>query len=290
LKRWNLRPLYVEGMKGLGDNIYQRAFVKVLAQQRDVYLATPWPELYEDLPVRFVHMTTPLRTQAKNLRRQIREWTAKPANPQLIQPSYGGGLSIVQGMERRFGCAPVEFDLPRFENVIDAAKPICVVRPATVRNEWCAPARNPNPEYIAQAVEALRRDYFIVSVADLQEGAEIALEPLPYADLRLHAGELGVKQLLGLVQAASLVVGGVGWIVPACIAAKTPLFCILGGNGGYNAPEKITDPRMQLDHIGFARPDNYCMCDRMTHKCDKTISNLDEQLGAFLERTRPHRR
>jgi hypothetical protein len=190
-------------MKGLGDNIYQRAFVKVLAQQRDVFLATPWPELYEDLPVQFVHMTTPLRTQAKNLKRQARQWAQRPAGAEVVNPSYGSGElrrgSIVQGMQQRFGIDPGSFDLPKFENVIDAAKPICLVRPATLRNEWCAPARNPHPEYIARVIEAIRGDYFVVSVADLQDGAEYALDPLPHADLQLHAGELNVSQLLGLV-------------------------------------------------------------------------------------------
>ena len=47
--------MIVRGMKGLGDNIYQRAFVKRLPGP--VYLETPWPELYEDLPgVKFVRL------------------------------------------------------------------------------------------------------------------------------------------------------------------------------------------------------------------------------------------
>jgi hypothetical protein len=282
-----LNPLYVETQKGLGDNIYARAFVKTLVQKHDLYLATPWPELYEDLPVRFVRAETNLRTQAKNIARQSREFHQVPPRTSGIHPAYGsrelldGGL--IHGLQRHFGCEPAAWDLPLFENVIEAKKPICVVRPATVRSEWTATARNPRPEYIAEVVERIRDRYFVVSVADLQGTAEYALEPMPYADLKLHAGELNVKHLLGLIQAADIVIGGVGWIVPACIASHTRLICVLGGNGGYNAPERITDPRMDLSRAHFVRPDDYCMCARMQHNCDKRISNLDQQIEAILE-------
>ena len=280
-----MKPLFIDGMKGLGDNIYQRPFIKVLAQEWDVHIATPWPELYEDLPVKFVHQATRLRTQAKNLARQQRQWHGRPIG-KTIRPGYGGVElqkgGILEAMQAKFGVLPAEMDLPAYQNVIEATKPICLVRPATVRREWKATARNPLPEYIAQAVERVRRDFYVVSVADLSGAEEIALQPLPYADLQLHSGELDVKQLLGLIQAAELVIGGVGWIVPACIAAKTPLFCILGGNGAYNSPEAVTDKRMDIRRVGFAVPDSYCRCRDMQHNCNKTISNLDEQLEAFL--------
>ncbi|MGV2896737.1 hypothetical protein ACNPPY_13175, partial [Achromobacter sp. AGC78] len=70
--------MIVRGMKGLGDNIYKRAFVKKL--QGPVYLETPWPELYEDLPdVKFVRSETPLRTQSKNMARQDEaRWVKAP--------------------------------------------------------------------------------------------------------------------------------------------------------------------------------------------------------------------
>jgi hypothetical protein len=279
-----LQPLVIEGMKGLGDNIYQRAFVKKLCKDRDVFLETPWPELYEDLPVKFVRSVTSLRTQAKNLARQSRHWHGKPAG-EVMRVSYGAELqhsSIMQAMASRFGCEPEALDLPVYKSAIKAKKPICVVRPVTVRKEWRAEARNPLPEYVRQAVERIRNDYFVVGVADLCGTAEYALNPLPYADLTLYQGELDIGGLLGLVQQADLVLGGVGWVVPACIASKTPLFCILGGNGGYNAPEKITDNRMDLRLVGFANPNSYCMCTHMQHRCNKTISNFEEQLEAYL--------
>lgn len=280
-----MNPLVIDGMKGFGDNIYQRAFIKELVKSRDVYLATPYPELYEDLPVKFMAMQTPLRTQAKNLARQTRNYAIRP-QAETINPSYNGTDlrqgSINDGMARKFGLMPKDYSLPSFQNVIKAKKPICVVRPATIRTEWNASARNPKPDYIFDAIERARNDYFIVSVADILPPYEIALNPIPYADLTLHQGELNVKQLLGLIQAAKLVIGGVGWIVPACISAKTPLFCILGGNGKFNAPEKITHSTMDLSKVYFAQPDNYCHCENMTHDCNKNITNLNGQIDEFI--------
>ena len=37
--------MYIEGMMGLGDNVYQRAFISAI--KFPVYIETPWPELYE---------------------------------------------------------------------------------------------------------------------------------------------------------------------------------------------------------------------------------------------------
>src|SRR5262245_9263081 len=50
-------PLLVRGMWGLGDNCYARPFVRAAAEKYDVWLETPWPELYEDIELRFVRGT-----------------------------------------------------------------------------------------------------------------------------------------------------------------------------------------------------------------------------------------
>ena len=61
-------PVHYLGMHGLGDNIYQRAHVRqAVANGSEIYLTTPWPQLYADLPgVRCVRPNSHLRTQAKN--------------------------------------------------------------------------------------------------------------------------------------------------------------------------------------------------------------------------------
>jgi hypothetical protein len=175
-------------------------------------------------------------------------------------------------------------DLPDF-GPSPIAGAYVVVRPVTVRAEWRADTRNPLPDYIAKAAAELqRRGYQVISVADLEEGAEWALDPLPPADVQYHRGELPVEQLLALVQGAAAVIGGIGWLLPAAIAAKVPAWIVCGGQGGYNAPELITSPGMDLSRIEFVVPDRFCRCIQKQHSCDKRISNYDQRLAAWADR------
>lgn len=259
-------------MQGLGDNVYARAFVKNL--EGSVYLRTPWPQLFSDLPnVLPVKPETDLRTQSKNADK-YHGWHEMPVG--AARRIRYGARPIIQGMELSFGVPPGEFDLPDFGKPIVEGRYI-LVRPVTVRSEWRADSRNPLPEYVAEAASIARRmGYKIVSVADLEEGKEWALDPMPEYDIAFHKGELSVNQLLSLAQHASAVIGGIGWIVPVCIAAKVPAWFVCGGNGGYNSPEHITDKRIDSPKIGWAVPDNFCKCTEALHNCDKRISNHAE--------------
>lgn len=277
-------PLLIRGMRGLGDNIYQRGFVRALP---GAYLDTPWPELYEGLDVHCVRAATSLRTQAKNVRRSRHRWAHPPSRVREMRIGYGHADlragSIIGTMRRQFGVDHPVFDLPDFGPSPQAGR-YAVIRPVTVRTEWRNEARNPDAGHIAQAAQVLRRrGYTVVSVADLAAGAEWAVEPLPEADITWHAGELDICRLLALVQRAALVVGGVGWIVPACIAAQVPLYCVLGGHGGHNAPERITDPRMDLSRVGWAMPDAFCRCSDMRHACRKGIGNFNGKFEQWMD-------
>lgn len=278
----------VQGMRGLGDCIYQRPFVRALCERRtaNVYVDTPWPELYEDLPVRFLRPTTTLRTQARNAAAQpAGRWSLPPhGSPRRIRVAYGSSSlragSIIAAMESCFAVAPSAWDLPAFPRAV-RDRPIAVVRPVTERREWHNAARNPLPEYVAQVAADLMADYRVVSVADLADGAEWLIGEAPPAHERYHAGEIEIRELLGLIQSAAVVVGGVGWIVPASIAAHVPAFVINGGQGGHNARDRITDSRMPLDRIRFVEPDAFCRCENMRHACDKRITGLAERWSAF---------
>lgn len=274
--------MIIHGMKGLGDNIYQRAFIKALP--KPVWLETPWPELYRDVPgIHFLRPDTKLRTQAKNLRRQNAATWERAPRGRLVQVAYGR-QGIFPGMAGCFRSRATALDLPDF-GPSPVEGPYVLVRPVTVRAEWRADTRNPLPEYIAQAAaEMQRRGYRVVSVADLEPGKEWALDPLPPADIRFHAGELPVEQLLALLQGASAVIGGIGWIVPAAIAARAPAWIVCGGQGGFNHPELITHPSMDLSRITFAVPDNFCRCTQKQHACDKRIADYDARFAAWADR------
>lgn len=282
-----MSAIVIEGMQGLGDGIYQRAYLRTLAARGDsVYLATPWPELYDDLGINYLMRATRLRTQDKNLSRQTgARWSQRPHAARQMRIRYGSaafreGGSIPRAMEACFGVPPAGWDLPPFPR-FKRDRPIAVIRPVTERREWHNSARGPLPEYVAEVAADLMATHHVVSVADIAEGEEWLSGAAPPAHERFERGELRVSLLLGLIQSAAVVVGGVGWVVPACIAAGTPLFVIHGGHGGHNARERITDPRMDLTHVRFAEPDRFCRCEGMRHDCDKRNSRLAEQWAAF---------
>src|SRR5262245_598276 len=281
-----LNPILVRGMWGLGDNIYSRPFVRAAAAQYELHLETPWPELYADLDIRFVRGSRKLRTQQKNMARQSLDVWCDPFPMRQIKVGYVGleALSIIGSLERRWSPLRVRFD-PRLFDLPDlgpspivSSKPIAVVRPVTIRTEWRNEARNPRPEYVAAIADELMATHTVVAVADLAPGEEWLVGDPPPAHRYLLDGELPVRELLALVRDADIVIGGVGWIVPAALALKVKAFIVMGGQGGHNAPEKITNPRLDLSRIGFAIPEKFCRCTNMLHACDKRIA---DPLGQF---------
>lgn len=278
-------------MHGLGDSIYEMPFVRAESERREVYLVTPWPELYEDLPVKFVRPARQYRTQIKNLDRQPDGRWVEHIPRQRDAKGFWYGLkdpndNAIREFEKQVPLSgPLRFDLPDMgPSPVSARKPLAVIRPVTVRQEWRNRARNPDPRYVWLAARILRaRGWHTVSVADVEPPAETLLGDPPVCDQVFHRGELTVKPLLSLVQHADLVVGGVGWIVPAAIAAGTPLIAIGGGMGWHNGPEKVTDPRMDLSRTRFILPDPYCRCKNVSHDCNKRIPGFRTRFERALE-------
>jgi hypothetical protein len=270
---------YFIGMQGLGDNLYQRAVIRAMDQP--VYLETAWPQLYADLQVLCVKPATTLRTQLKNIATQ--KYCRPPRGLPARRIGYGGEGSMLQSMCDSVGVKrrDIVFDGPPV--VIPGRRPYVVVRPATVREEWRADARNPAPKYIASAADSARAaGYDVISIADLAEGREWAVEPLPFAHEQLHRGELGFMEMLGLVAGADGVIGGVGWLAPAAVAYHVPMLLLYGGAGGYNGPQRIFDSPMNLDRIVQVMPDNFCMCRNNQHTCDKTTTGLEHHIARFF--------
>jgi hypothetical protein len=294
-----MKPIEINSMHGLGDNIFIRPFVRAQAAIRPVFLATPWPELFEDIPnIKFQYHISRLRTQAKNLARQAtknREWAGTlPFDTPRVQLGYGDVElramgSITKVIERKLPLNgfPYKLDLPRSMHA-RFKTPTALIRPVTTRKEWTNTARSPRPEYVYQIAERLMATHDVVLVADLKDKEEWIEGELPPHHRAYLRGELSVEALLRFVAEASVVVGGVGWIVPAAIAAGTPAFVINGGQALHNKKSVVTDPRMDLSKIYFAEPDNFCHCNQMRHaSCDKTIKDLDAHwtnFGSLLAR------
>jgi hypothetical protein len=285
-----LTPLVLRCPYGLGDAIYIRPVIRDQALKRDVYCETPWPELYEDLPVRFIEPPTTLRVQAAQMKRQLpSRWSPRPAVAETRTLYYSAEAfsqgNVYQAMAHQM--EPVArplWDLPDMGPCpFDTSdSPLVIVRPCVVRKDWPNPSRNPRPEYVAQISGDLKaRGYAVVVVCDLSAGEEWIEGEMPPHNYALTNGELSTRQLLASVQNAALLVGGVGWIVPAAIAAHTPAFIVLGGNGGANAPDKIIDPRMDARLVGFAWPETLCLCSDQHHQCRKDIPDLMQQWQAW---------
>jgi len=283
-------------MWGLGDNIYARPFMRAAASQYDLWLDTPWPELFEDLDIRFVRGSRRLRTQTNNIALQSEDrWSRPPLSTREVILNYGNiaAGSIIRSLEGRSGANlrtgldPALFDPPDMgPSPVVSDRPIAVIRPVTVRSEWLNKARNPKPEYVNALADELMATHTVVVVADLAAGHEWLVGNLPPAHQHFIFGELKIRELLALVRDADIVIGGVGWIVPAALALKTRTFVVLGGHGGHNAPEKITDPRLDLSRIGFAMPDRFCRCTHMLHNCTKDISDPVAQFHRWFQRSR----
>lgn len=286
----------IYGMRGLGDSIYHRPFVRSLVRSNEVWLRTAWPELFDDIPgLRLLRDITRLRTQAKNIvrnsQRQYHHNPPRSSGVQVIQAKYGISSpyrGIIPDFEAVFG-VPFEaelFDLPRGgPSPVLLDRPIALVRPVTVRSEWANPARNCLPEYINEAIALLRQTHHVVSVADVIDGGEWFVGQPPVAETMFHHGELTFPYLMNLVRNAAVIVGPVGWIVPAAVAARRPLILIAGGQGAWNAPEVLYTPDVDTSRVQWIMPDNYCRCCHVDHTCEKTITNFTTQFQRALERS-----
>lgn len=284
---------YVEGMHGMGDNLHQRALIRQwLAAGEEVWLDTPWPEIYHDLPVHCFSTGSRLRTQAKNIRRSGIKGSRGPAEysrrtrifytPDQIRKSR----SILKAMAH-FADVPqadLDFRMPvpatwKHGLSLPADRPVLVVRPLVTRREWggCA-ARNPDAIAYAEIFDRLCGDAYVVSIADLERGKEAATTELP-ADLCLHKGELNFKGLAALWRDADAVYCSPGFGVVLAQAVSTPVCAVYGGH------EKAYT---QSGGDAFApclylEPDVGCECHNHHHACDKriTIALWHDKIDAF---------
>lgn len=293
----------IKSFHGIGDTIYIRPFIKEINNMGiDVYMDTSIPQLFKDLKhVKLIKPDILWRTQSNNISNNSNDisWYQGEiptfSRGTIIDPLYGSEdlikSSVISSFEEKMNISfdKLEMDYPETLNrhgiQIPKGKKLAIIRPVTIRAEWECSSRAPLPNYISWCSKVLMNSgYYVISIADIERNEEWLLEPSPEAHLYLYNRELTIEQTLSLIQDADIVVGGSGFIVPAAIAAKVPLFIIFGGRGGFDAPWKILDLRMDLTRVGWALPDNFCRCTNMKHDCNKTISDIDRQFFDFMAR------
>ena len=293
-----MKTVLVNCYEGIGDSIYARPFIEQLCVDGyKVYLKTVLPELYEDLNVSFIDpCNVQYRTQLNNFAKTKSTFIEDPplVFDRTIFYRYGPrdlkNHSIFGCLERAFGyeigsqSPKLSLPITLPEHGLTLPKKVAIVRPPTVRKEFFCSTKIPLADYIAWCARILMESgYYVISLADCMENQEWIEGEEPPADLKLHRGELGLYKTLSLIKAASAVVSGSGFVVPAALAAGVPLFTIFGGRGAYDNPHKIFDLRMDLKKVGWVLPDKFCRCDKQIHDCDKTITNLDDKFFQFMK-------
>lgn len=273
----------VAGFEGLGDTVYMRGPLKKLVErEKTVYLTTPWPQLFWDMPgVKPVRPDTILRTQAENTNRVDPSiWHQEPPGLRWYEYKYDndrlarGQTPITAFMEQLCVSDPIDFSMavnPAWISkwMLELPRPIGIVHPPVVRSEWTNTSRNPKMEYLQDVVSS-RKDIYWISVGWEKPGQEwLDGPPLGGVQKRFDHGELQITEVIALVKLASLVLCGPSFPLPMSAAIGTPVLCLFGGS---LPPRCLVDPRMGA-HVGYVAPQPFCACFSAGHACNK---NLDK--------------
>lgn len=279
-----LKGCVVNGPEGFGDTIYMRPAIKKLAEQWEaVFVRTPWPQVFWDIP-----KVRPARPHGIFYRTQ--NANAATVDPMIWHYPPGGllemngfynmehfraGTTIVRAFMQQFRVSdPADFSMkvnPEWEPewLKDVPRPFGVVHPPSIRREWMNTARNPRPDYIQQVIDS-RPDVHWISVGfnvgdqEWYEGG-----PLRGVARNFDNGELSASQLLAVLGRADLAVSGPCWLLPAAAALGTPLFCIFGGS---IPPQLLIDHQRMGTSVVAVHPVPFCPCFQNEHGCNKSIS------------------
>lgn len=301
----DLPRIAVEGMHGLGDNLHQRAIVRELMRDREVWLETPWPQVYHDLVGPQLHLMSKgsrLRTQAKNAAAHASEFEApRRAIDDKLRIHYPPAVvraegSVLAAMSTTAGLPVGDFRMPvpkAWHAKAEAwlakwkpSRPLMLYRPLNERAEW-AGCRNRNPDHEAYAAlyEAIAPEFFVVSVADFVPGAEWMVGRHVHADVECHAGELDFETLAALAMRAALVFASPGFLCVLAQVVSTPLVNVVGGyeDGTSFAAGARYAPYLAIEPV---KP---CPCFSHTHACDKRIdmASAYRRLVEFVARVLP---
>lgn len=295
-----MTPIHVSGMHGIGDNLHQRAVIRQLLDRYEVWLDTPWPCLYHDMPkLNVTSKGTTLRTQAKNIGREAHLFrNGCPSDALTLRVHYkpadvrSCGSVLGAMMKQTNTYLPLaDFRLPVPASWRESAaallaqwkptKPVMILRPLVVRSEWGGNVpRNPDPDAYAQIYRSIRDRYFVVSVADLEPDMEWTIGPDLDADVKYHRGELSIETLAALTKSASLVFAAPGFAVILAQAVGTPIISIFGG---YENSSSFSAGAKYAPYIGID-PVVPCQCFSHSHNCQKQIdiTNALSRIERFL--------
>ena len=304
------RPAIVlDGRYGIGDAIHQRGVLRELMRTNTVYLTTSHFRVYEDMVERglkLIFKPCSLHAQAKTIERE-REFfphtQTPPANAPRFNLSYAKSEIDKYGsiLEAMAGCVgvkarPLDFSLPvrlawvsEFKRRFSwdtGGKPIMVYRPIVQRREWNGANRNPDPEAYAAIFNAIRDNFFVVSVADLVQDVEWIVGPEQSADVTLHHGELTFEDMAALWQSAAICFCNAGFGPVLAQAVGTPSITVYGGRECFKTTQRAGEhlaPTLGIDQ------DQPCDCMNERHACPPktiTLGPAIDRAKAFAEKYR----
>ena len=189
-------PIAVTGHYGIGDNLHQRAVMRELMRDYEVWLHTCHFNLFHDLVaqgLKLIMRPTALHAQARTIAREqhlFAEAKFPPLPPHAKKANIGYPAVLVNQhgsiLEAMFSCVGLkmperpDFSLPIKPEWGDAArariaqwkpdKPLLIHRPIVVRQEWDGRSRNPDVRAYDELYRSIRDQFFVVSIADLAPG------------------------------------------------------------------------------------------------------------------------
>ena len=297
------QELFLQGMHGLGDSIFQRAIVRHYMRDFSVYLDNTWPCIYHDLVAKGLklvrrEMSPKLRTQAKNYARESHLYVKQPQDlpgKRVWWTHEGVRKSGFLGAMCEFtGCpvATADYRLPiapAWRDATDrliaswgAKKPILLYRPLVERTEWAGcVARNPDHRAYSELFNSIRDRFFVVSLADLEPDKEWIVGNPIKVDIEYHKGELQIPVLAALTARAAMVFASPGFMLILAQAVGTPSVVTFGGHESsrlYRAAAKYA-PFLYIDPI------EPCECFSKAHVCKKAIDlpKAKRQLREFTD-------
>jgi hypothetical protein len=265
--------MIIKSMNGLGDCLFLRPIIRRLPMN-NLILCTPWPNVFQDLgPIKFMKTVQTLRTQSDNQEKYPKDFWVPFSEPDWRLNYRIAHENITEAFCRQLlNHQPkwlnnefnIKCDLP---NPFNTTKPICLIRPTTLRSEWLVTSRGPKPEYLQRFVDQYRDKYYIVSVASLMPKVEWYEKRLEGCDLYIQNANC-FEKTYRMFLAADLIVCGASFWVPLALAMNKKTICI---HGGMHPPHRIIDPRIMRSNFYNLAPDPYCCCYQKQHNCNKDI-------------------
>jgi hypothetical protein len=294
-------------MAGIGDNLHERAIVRELARDNDVWVRTSWPQIYWDMPqLKLLPAESKTPWMVRNERNNAGHYCHErlPAGARRILNGY---LSVMPDGIKQYGSVlgtmahicevpPVDdFRMPiKPEWYVKAhellrkhapSKPLLIYRPPMTVLNWrrklitAKVARNPELADNFELISSIREKFFVISLANCTGFEELA-GPRLKADLEFHRGELSFETMAALTSMAALVFCSPGFACVLAQAVGTPSICVFGG---FEGKESFSVGAQYAPWLPI-EPINPCAC--WSHGCehDKKIDvgSAKKKIDAFI--------